>query len=161
MTKLLLILGIILSLSHFSFSKNRSPSVYDLRCENLRNPLGVDTFKPRFSWKISCNKNGTEQKACQLMAATDSTLLNSDKADLWDSGIFNSSASILVPYCGKQLSSVELKDGNVEQYAGIPQVKDAQVIRKWRAIVSIDKFKEIRKIFNDKGVTINILKLSD
>ena len=59
------------------------------------------------------------------------------------------------------LSSVELMGGAVEQYAGIPQVKDPEIIRKWRSTVSMAKFKEIRKMFNDKGVKINILKLGD
>ena len=59
------------------------------------------------------------------------------------------------------LSSVELMGGPVEQYAGIPQVKDAQAIQKWRTTVSMDKFKEIRKMFNAKGVKIDILKLGD
>lgn len=59
------------------------------------------------------------------------------------------------------LSSVELMGEPVEQFAGIPHVKDAQVIRHWRATVSMDKFKEIRNMYNQKGVKINILKLGD
>jgi sugar phosphate isomerase/epimerase len=57
------------------------------------------------------------------------------------------------------LSSVELMGGPVEQYAGIPSDKDA--IRRWRTSVSMDKFKEIKKLFKDKGVKIDILKLGD
>jgi sugar phosphate isomerase/epimerase len=59
------------------------------------------------------------------------------------------------------LSSIELMGGAVEQYAGIPQSNDAQTIRQWRATVSMDKFKEIRKMFNKNGIKINILKLGD
>jgi sugar phosphate isomerase/epimerase len=59
------------------------------------------------------------------------------------------------------LSSVELMGGAVEEYAGIPQSKDPQVIQKWRSTVSMDKFKEMRKLFNKKGVKIDILKLGD
>ena len=55
------------------------------------------------------------------------------------------------------ISSVELMGGPVEQYAGIPQDKDA--VRQWRTTVSMDKFKEIKKMFKDKGVNIHILKL--
>jgi len=105
MRKLILLLGIILSLPHFGLSKNAALSVYDLRCENLRNPLGVDTFNPRFSWKISSNTNGIEQKAYQLMAASDSALLVNDEADLWNSERVSSFASILVSYAGKPLNS--------------------------------------------------------
>ncbi|HOI48726.1 MAG TPA: sugar phosphate isomerase/epimerase, partial [Prolixibacteraceae bacterium] len=47
----------------------------------------------------------------------------------------------------------------VEQFAGIPQVKDPQALRQWRTTVSMDKFREIKKMFNAKGVKIDILKL--
>jgi sugar phosphate isomerase/epimerase len=49
----------------------------------------------------------------------------------------------------------------VEQYAGIPLGEDSLILRQWRSGVSMDKFKEIRKMFNDKGVVINILKLGN
>jgi sugar phosphate isomerase/epimerase len=69
--------------------------------------------------------------------------------------------AILKYVIDSNLSSIELMGGNVEEYAGIPNVKDAEVIKKWRTSVSMDKFKEIRKMFNAKGVKIDILKLGD
>jgi sugar phosphate isomerase/epimerase len=69
--------------------------------------------------------------------------------------------AILKYVIDSNLSSIELMGGNVEEYAGIPGVKDAEVIKKWRTSVSMDKFKEIRKMFNAKGVKIDILKLGD
>ncbi len=59
------------------------------------------------------------------------------------------------------LSSVELMGGAVEEYAGIPTGSDAAAVAKWRGSVSMDKFKEIRKMFKAAGVKINILKLGD
>ena len=59
------------------------------------------------------------------------------------------------------LSSVELMGGAVEEYAGIPKGNDPVAVAKWRSSVSMDKFKEVRKMFNEKGVKINILKLGD
>jgi len=53
------------------------------------------------------------------------------------------------------ISSVELMGGTVEQYAGIPRSGQ----KEWRSTVSMDKFKEIKKMFDDKGVKIHILKL--
>ncbi|HZK96497.1 MAG TPA: family 78 glycoside hydrolase catalytic domain [Prolixibacteraceae bacterium] len=79
--------------------------VFDLKCENLQNPLGIDKTAPRFSWKTLSDKNGTEQKAFQVMVASDPLLLDKDQADLWDSGKSESSTSILVPYHGKVLGS--------------------------------------------------------
>ena len=59
------------------------------------------------------------------------------------------------------LSSVELMGNIAEQYAGIPQTKDVVAIRQWRSSVSMDKYKEIKKLFKSKGIKINILKLGD
>ena len=59
------------------------------------------------------------------------------------------------------LSSVELMGDAVERHAGIPSDQGEEAIRKWRTSVSMDKFKAIKKLFNDKGVRIDILKLGD
>jgi alpha-L-rhamnosidase len=80
-------------------------AVVDLKCENLRDPLGIDRTAPRFSWKIRSNKNRTAQKAFQVLVASSADLLQKDRADLWDSGKTESSASILVPYRGKPIGS--------------------------------------------------------
>jgi alpha-L-rhamnosidase len=128
MAKKLFIIILVLSSSFFCFGANTSLSVFDLKCENLRNPLGIDTFHPRFSWKIRSNKNETVQKLYQILAATDTSLLNEDEADLWNSGIVQSPESILVPYKGKPLLSglvvywkVRVWDetGNASSYARI------------------------------------------
>jgi len=57
------------------------------------------------------------------------------------------------------ISSVELMGSPVEQYAGIPNSKDPEVLKKWRSSVSMDIFKKIRKMFENEGVKIHILKL--
>ena len=57
------------------------------------------------------------------------------------------------------ISAVELMGGAVEQYAGIPRGRDEA--RQWRSSVSMDKFKEVKKMFKKNGITINILKLGD
>ncbi len=59
------------------------------------------------------------------------------------------------------ISSTELMGGPVEKYAGIPDSKDPQELRQWRTTVSPDKFKEIKKMFKEKGVKIDILKLGN
>ena len=85
------------------FTVQGNPAIYNLRCENLVKPLGIDTTTPRFSWKISSDRNGTRQTAYRILMATDSLLLIDGKADLWDSGKVKSSASVMVPYRGKTL----------------------------------------------------------
>ena len=79
--------------------------VYDLRCENLTAPLGIDSTNPHFSWKLSSDRNGTNQKAYQILVATDSLLLENGKADLWDSGKVMSLSSFMISYQGKGLQA--------------------------------------------------------
>ena len=79
--------------------------VYDLRCENLLAPWGIDTPVPHLSWKLSSERNGTKQSAYRILVATDSILLEEGKADLWNSGKVKSPASVMVPYKGKTLQA--------------------------------------------------------
>lgn len=79
--------------------------IYDLTCENLVNPYGIGTSEPGFSWKLASDKNGIKQEAYQILAASDTSLLYEDKADLWNSGKIKGQSQILVPYGGKPLSS--------------------------------------------------------
>jgi len=65
--------------------------------------MGINTVTPRFSWKLKSDKNGTEQKAFQLLVASDISKLKYNKADLWDSGKTRLSASIWVKYKGEKL----------------------------------------------------------
>ena len=82
--------------------------LYDLSCENLTAPLGIDTNTPHFSWKLSSNQNGAAQKAYKLLVASDSLMLEKGKADLWNSGKVRSPHSTMVPYKGKALPSRSL-----------------------------------------------------
>uniref|UniRef100_UPI0032180F22 family 78 glycoside hydrolase catalytic domain n=1 Tax=uncultured Draconibacterium sp. TaxID=1573823 RepID=UPI0032180F22 len=77
--------------------------VDNLCCENLVDPLGIDTTVPRFSWRISGSRKGAEQKAFQVMVSSDRDELENNNADMWDSGKTESSASIWFTYGGKPL----------------------------------------------------------
>lgn len=74
------------------------------------------------------------------------------------------SAEATLKYCvDAGISFIELMGGPVESYAGKPKrtsSKDAykKQIAEWRATVVMDKFAELRKLFNDAGVTIYALK---
>lgn len=79
--------------------------VYDLRCEMMQNPWGVDNLTPALSWKIATDHNGIKQKAYQILAATSAELVNEKDANLWNTGKVSSEQSIWVQYAGKKLSS--------------------------------------------------------
>ncbi|MDR1339285.1 MAG: glycoside hydrolase family 78 protein [Prevotellaceae bacterium] len=78
-------------------------SVEDLRCEHLINPLSIDTPHPELAWKLKTGVRGLKQTAYRILVATEPSLLNEGKADLWDSGKTQSDAQS-VKYAGKDLT---------------------------------------------------------
>lgn len=68
----------------------------------------------------------------------------------------------LLKYCiDCNINAIELMGDAAEAYAGAPKrgqgqswTEFAPKIAEWRAAASMDKFKELRKMYNDAGVTI-------
>jgi alpha-L-rhamnosidase len=88
----------------------QAAEVANLRCEYLKNPLGIDVFKPRLSWVIEeggqkIKDRGQKQTAYQVLVASSEKLLKNDNGDLWDSGKLLSDQSIQVEYAGKPMQS--------------------------------------------------------
>ncbi len=119
---LVLLLLAVVSCAHAQFV------VHSLKCENMVNPLGIDTTTPHFSWKLSSGMNGDFQKAYEIEVASDSASLCAGEADLWRSGKVKSDASVMVEYAGKQLESRSLgwwrvrswnKKGKVSKWSNV------------------------------------------
>lgn len=72
--------------------------ITDLRVEYQKNPLGLDTAKPRFSWKIASGQNNTMQEAYQIQVISEGRMI-------WDSGCRKSDQSVLVEYDGLPLQA--------------------------------------------------------
>lgn len=77
----------------------------ELRCEYLKDPLGIDTARPRLSWIIASDHRGQRQTAYQVLVASSPELLAKDQGDLWDSGKATSDQNVLVEYAGAPLAS--------------------------------------------------------
>jgi alpha-L-rhamnosidase len=80
---------------------------FDLRCESLSDPLGVDARHPRLSWKLKAvgSAKSQSQSAYQISVASSHELL--DNPDIWDSGKVRSNQQLHVEYEGRPLSSGE------------------------------------------------------
>ncbi|MGB0742990.1 MAG: family 78 glycoside hydrolase catalytic domain [Opitutales bacterium] len=92
---LFLLLGISLCQAHITT---------DLRVGHLAEPVGVDDAFPSMSWRMDGEEAGLRQTAYQVVVASNPALLDSDKADLWDSGRIEST-STFIKYEGKALPS--------------------------------------------------------
>ena len=88
------------------FSNNTEP--IHLTCEYQSEPYALDTTVPRFSWWLNDTRRGAKQTAYRVLVASDADMLNTDSADLWDSGKISSNDSTLISYGGKILSSRQL-----------------------------------------------------
>ncbi len=76
-----------------------------LRCEYLKDPLGIDTTKPRLSWVLESDQRGQKQKAYRVLVASSEKNLSDDIGDLWDSGRVESDETAHILYAGKSLKS--------------------------------------------------------
>ncbi len=65
----------------------------------------IDIKDPRFSWIVKLDGQGRSQTAYQIQVASSAELLNTGKADMWDSGSVTSEQSTLVTYKGQPLKS--------------------------------------------------------
>ena len=45
--------------------------IYDMKTEDLINPIGIDEKKPRFSWKLQSKISGTLQTAYRIIVRSD------------------------------------------------------------------------------------------
>jgi len=81
------------------------PQVYDLRCEYIKDPVGLDVLSPRLSWKMKKDTRGARQTAYRIEVASTDGLLITDSPDIWDSGKIESDLSIQVEYDGIPLKS--------------------------------------------------------
>ena len=81
--------------------------VYDLTCEGLVEPLGIDSAQPHFSWK-TVSRKPTSQVAWALQVAASPEALRAGGPLLWDSGHIETADQVMVPYGGEPLPSRQL-----------------------------------------------------
>lgn len=121
---------IICMLFPFLLQAADTHSVYNLRCEQEENPLGIETLQPRFSWQIQAQQRNFEQSAWQILVADSPEKLQIDNGNIWNSGKNKSSASVLVPFKGKGLEARQVyywkvktwdKEGNASPWSLIHQ----------------------------------------
>jgi alpha-L-rhamnosidase len=86
-------------------SQQAPAAPFDLRCEYLTNPLGIDVRQPRFSWMLPDTGRGELQSAYQVLVSTSMASLNRGQGDQWDSGKVASENFIHVVYGGRGLES--------------------------------------------------------
>jgi alpha-L-rhamnosidase len=91
----------------FTSAAFADPTVSELRCQHLENPLGIDATQPRLAWILNSGERDQRQTAYQVLVASNTARLKANVGDLWNSGKVDSDQSFEVPYAGKALVSNE------------------------------------------------------
>jgi alpha-L-rhamnosidase len=96
---------VLAAAAHSARAEQGPAAPFDLRCEYLTNPPGIDVRQPRFSWLLESPERAESQSAYQVLVATSAALLDEGKSDQWDSGKTASAESTQVIYSGPPLES--------------------------------------------------------
>ncbi|MDR2628066.1 MAG: alpha-rhamnosidase, partial [Dysgonamonadaceae bacterium] len=75
----------------------------ELQTELRENPEGISAEKPRFSWKLSSNKQDVVQTAYKVEVASSEKDLKEGKNLVWNSEKVASEQSLFIKYAGNQL----------------------------------------------------------
>ena len=123
---------VALALMSLGFSSQLGASPWTLypdrlRCEYLKDPLGIDALRPRLSWELQSLSPATrsqKQTAYQIIVASTELFLKQNLGDLWDSGKIHSDQSIHVPYGGKPLLSHQVCWWKLRVWDEVDRVSD-------------------------------------
>ena len=85
--------------------KGSDLEVTNLRCEYLKNPLGIDVVQPRLSWILESSQRGQKQTAYRIIVSSSQEKHEKDIGDLWDSGRVKSDRTNQIVYEGNALQS--------------------------------------------------------
>ncbi|MDR1370388.1 MAG: glycoside hydrolase family 78 protein [Dysgonamonadaceae bacterium] len=83
-------------------SLNAQVKPENLKCEYLTDPLGVDTYSPRFTWQLTDDRPGSSQLACRIQVGTNPGDLATGNADCWNTQKIVS-GEMRLTYEGKKL----------------------------------------------------------
>ncbi|PKD20382.1 alpha-rhamnosidase [Salegentibacter salinarum] len=82
--------------------KPKNVKVASLTSEYLKNPIGLDTEKPRFRWKLETGDQEVLQENYEIYVGTDSVEVSNGKGNFWQSGELADGSNLAI-YDGEPL----------------------------------------------------------
>ena len=122
--------GLMLSCTLITKKKELKP--LDLRCDQVENPLAINSTSPRLSWTLPSLEETQTQLAYHILVSSSVEDLNKNVGDLWDSGKMNSDQSQHVKYVGKPLQSKQLVYWKVRIWNQHDQPSEWSEASKWK-----------------------------
>ena len=90
-------------------------SIVDPKTEYLKNPIGLDTKNPRFTWKISSDQDSVFQQSYRIYVGSDSIDVAEGKGNMWDYQVDSDRA--LISYNGKPLQAFTKYYWGIQAYS--------------------------------------------
>lgn len=87
----------LVAYSTLLYAENKPVSIQDLKVEYIKEPLGVDVGKPRFSWQMHSKEQGCFQTAYRIIVTDEK------RKEVWNSGKVDSDISLNIEYAGISL----------------------------------------------------------
>ena len=78
---------------------------FDLKCEYLYDPIGIDVILPRFSWILNHDERNQNQSAFQIIVSSNKEHSELENGDLWNSGKVREDNTVNISYKGEPLKS--------------------------------------------------------
>lgn len=98
--------------------------IYDLQCNNMPFPQGIDDAKPTFSWKLDSDQQDTYQVSYRLRVYLEECMV-------WDTGFIKSDKTFDIPYQGEKLKSGQLYFWEAESINNYGE-KASSTTAKWQ-----------------------------
>ena len=76
--------------------------LFDCKTEHRKNPVGLDSIHPRFSWKIKSDLSNVRQKSYHILVSRTKDF----KTLVWDSKVVESDQSLYILYNGNELQNM-------------------------------------------------------
>jgi alpha-L-rhamnosidase len=95
----------IVPVTKSAVAQSRLSKPFALTCDSLTQPLGIDSTKPLFAWKLKDDRTGAKQTAYEILVSSRPSQTGVLNADVWDSGRIASEQSVNVSYDGKPLAA--------------------------------------------------------
>ena len=88
--------------------KGKFPVTPDkLTCNFTECPMNISSDGPGFSWQLISGLRNQSQSAFRILVSDNQQDLSSDMGNIWDSGKYQSTQSILVEYAGPELKPAQ------------------------------------------------------
>jgi alpha-L-rhamnosidase len=103
-----------------------------LQCEYLQDPVGIDVPQPRLGWELESAQPNQIQTAFQILVADQLNLLETNSANVWDSGKVETAQSSQVVYGGPDLQSTTTYWWKVRVWDSEGRVSDYSSSASWQ-----------------------------